>query len=69
MTAQEEFIKQVKMRMEAQEAENASLRSQRDELLAACRIALDALGCDRIRQERLRAQELIHAAVKRADTA
>jgi len=34
------------------------------ELLRACHAALDALGCDRVRQERLGAQKIIHAAIK-----
>ena len=34
------------------------------DLRIACKIALDALGCDRTREERLHAQELIHKATK-----
>ena len=36
------------------------------ELLEACKIAVDALGCDRVREDRLRAQEIIHKAINRA---
>ena len=50
---------------------NARLIAAAPELLKACRIALDALGCDRVRQERLEAQKIIHAAIAKAkaDTA
>ena len=33
-------------------------------LLKACQVALDALGCDRTRIDRLNAQRIIHAAIK-----
>lgn len=36
------------------------------ELLEACKIAIDALGCDRTRQGRLEAQEIIGAAIAKA---
>jgi len=45
------------------------LEAQRDDLLEACKIAIDALGCDRVRQDRLRAQELIQAAIRKAEEA
>lgn len=36
-------------------------------LLEACKVALDALGCDRTRQDRLEAQRIIHTAIKKAE--
>ena len=36
------------------------------DLLAACEVALDALGCDRVRQDRLEAQHIISAAIAKA---
>jgi hypothetical protein len=35
-----------------------------DALTRACNVALDALGCDRLRQDRLEAQRIIKAAVE-----
>ena len=48
---------------EAVEAWNK--RVPQSDLLKACQIALDALGCDRVRQDRLEAQKIIHATIKR----
>ena len=36
------------------------------EMLEACKIAIDALGCDRTGQDRLEAQKIIHAAIAKA---
>lgn len=49
----------------AQEVE--SLREDKTLLVAACKVAVDALGCDRVRKDRLVAQEIIHKAAKRAE--
>lgn len=38
-----------------------------EDLLAACRTAIDGLGCDRVRQDRLNAQRIIHAALAKAE--
>ena len=46
---------------------NAHLMAAAPDLLAACKIALDALGCDRIRQDRLEAQRIINAAISAAE--
>lgn len=43
------------------------LLAERDALREACKVALDALGCDRVRQDRLEAQEIIHAALGASD--
>jgi len=45
---------------------NANLIAAAPELLEACEIALDALGCDRVRVDRLEAQEIIHKAINKA---
>ena len=42
------------------------LISAAPDLLEACKVALDALGCDRTLQDRLEAQQIIHTAVKKA---
>ena len=46
---------------------DARLIAAAPDLLQACKVALDALGCDRIRQDRLEAQRIIHAAVRKAE--
>ena len=43
---------------------NARLIAAAPDLLRACLIALDALGCDRTRQDRLEAQKIIHTTIK-----
>ena len=48
---------------------DATLIAAAPELLAACQVALDALGCDRTRQDRLEAQKIIHAAIRGLDNA
>lgn len=50
---------------DSQEA-NARLISAAPELLEVCKIALDALGCDRLWQDRLEAQRAIRAAMRKA---
>ena len=45
---------------------NARLIVAAPDLLVACETALDALGCDRTRIDRLEAQRIIHAAIKKA---
>ena len=45
---------------------NNRLLAAAPDLLRACHVALDALGCDRVRQERLDAQKIIHAAIQKA---
>lgn len=45
---------------------DATLIAAAPDLLRACQVALDALGCDRTRQDRLGAQKIIHAAVIKA---
>ena len=52
---------------QGQTENNARLIAAAPELLKACKIALDALGCDRIREDRLVAQRIIHKAVKQAE--
>lgn len=44
-----------------------SLRETQAVLLGVCKVAVDALGCDRVRTDRLVAQEIIHKAVKKAE--
>ena len=45
---------------------NATLWAAAPGLLKACQVALDALGCDRTRQDRLEAQKIINAAIIKA---
>lgn len=52
---------------EGEDAEaNARLIAAAPEMLEALKIALDALGCDRLRQDRLVAQKIINTAIKKA---
>jgi len=44
------------------------MESIKQDLLTACRVAFDALGCDRLALDRLEAQRIIKAAIDRADT-
>ena len=50
----------------SQAEEHAKLFVAAPDLLAACEVAVDALGCDRVRTDRLRAQELIHETIAKA---
>ncbi len=45
---------------------NARLIAAAPDLLKACQVAIDALGCDRTRQDRLEAQKIINAAIIKA---
>lgn len=49
-----------------EEKANARLIATAPELLQACKIALDALGCDRSPEDRLEAQRIIHKAVEKS---
>lgn len=53
---------------QADAKELARLRRLVQSLTSACETALDALGCDRTRCERLEAQRIIHDAVKKAES-
>lgn len=52
------------VRVETLRREAIRLRSDVDGLIAACKIALDALGCDRVREDRLNAQRIIVKAME-----
>jgi len=45
------------------ELQKAKLQRQVIDLMNACGVGIDALGCDRMRLDRLRAQEIMHKAV------
>ena len=46
--------------------EDAHLIAAAPDLLEACKIAVDALGCDRLREDRLNAQRIIVRAIAKA---
>lgn len=47
---------------------NARLIAAAPEMYKSLKVALDALGCDRLRQDRLEAQKIIHAAITAAES-
>lgn len=58
---------QIESLLEIRDREIARLQCLTKDLATACEIALDALDCDRTRQDRLDAQRIIHDTVKKAE--